>query len=91
MSAAPSPATTPAEAAATGAYLVQLGSFASRANAERLAHQVHGQGLQVSVSRASRGRRLYRVQVGPAGDHAAAEQLAARLRAQGHGGTVVPK
>jgi cell division protein FtsN len=91
MSATPPPATTPAEAASTGAYLVQLGSFASRANAERLAQQVHGQGLQVSVSRGSRGRRLYRVQVGTARDHAAAEQLAARLRALGHDGKVVPK
>ena len=90
-SAAPRPATTPAEAPATGAYLVQLGSFASRANAERLARQVHGQGLQVSVSRASRGRRLYRVQVGPARDHAAAEQLAAKLHGLAQGATVVPK
>jgi cell division protein FtsN len=70
---------------------VQLGSFASRANAERLAQQVHGMGFQVSVSRGSTGRRLYRVQVGPAHDHAAAEQMAAKLRAQGHAGTVVPR
>jgi cell division protein FtsN len=70
---------------------VQLGSFASRANAERLAQQVHGLGFPVSVSRGSSGRRLYRVQAGPARDHAAAEEMAAKLRAQGHAGTVVPK
>ncbi|HVH83947.1 MAG TPA: SPOR domain-containing protein [Steroidobacteraceae bacterium] len=77
--------------AGTSGYVVQLGSFASRANAERLAAQVHGQGFAVSVSRGSAGRRLYRVQVGPARDRGAAEELAAQLRAKGHGGTVVPK
>ncbi len=89
--ASPPPAAPPAAAASSGAYVVQLGSFASRANAERLAAQLHGLGYPVSVSRGSTGRRLYRVQVGPARDHAAAEQMAAKLRAQGHAGTVVPK
>ena len=85
------PAASPAAATGTGAYVVQLGSFASRANAERLAKQVHGLGYPVSVSRGNTGRRLYRVQVGPAHDHAAAEQMAAKLTAQGHAGTVVPR
>jgi cell division septation protein DedD len=70
---------------------VQLGSFASRANAERLAKQVHGLGYPVSVSRGNTGRRLYRVQVGPAHDRTAAEQMAAKLTAQGHAGTVVAR
>jgi DedD protein len=85
------PAASAAAATGTGAYVVQLGSFASRANAERLAKQVHGLGYPVSVSRGNTGRRLYRVQVGPAHDHAAAEQMAAKLTAQGHAGTVVPR
>jgi cell division protein FtsN len=34
---------------------------------------------------------LYRVQVGPTRDRAAAEQIAAKLRAQGHDGSVVSK
>jgi cell division protein FtsN len=70
---------------------VQLGSFANRANAERLAKQVHGLGYPVSVARGSTGRRLYRVVVGPGRDHASAEQVAAKLRAQVHTGTVVPR
>jgi len=70
---------------------VQLGSFANRSNAERLAQQVHGLGYTVSVSRGSTGRRLYRVQVGPARERAAAEQMAGKLRAQGHPGAVVAK
>jgi DedD protein len=93
MLRAPNAPPAPASGAgpSAGAYVVQLGSFASRSNAERLAAQVHGLGFQVSVSRGSAGRRLYRVQVGPAHDRAAAEQLAGQLRAKGHGGAVVPK
>jgi DedD protein len=78
--------------AGSGAYVVQLGSFASRANADRLAQQVHTQGFPVSVSQGSTGRRLYRVRVGPAHDRTAASQLAAQLRASGHsGGSIVPE
>jgi DedD protein len=88
--APPPPAATPAGSSAAG-YVVQLGSFANRANADRLAQQVHALGYPVSVSRGTTGRRLYRVQVGPTHDRAAAEQTAAKLRAQGHKGAVVPK
>jgi DedD protein len=78
-------------AAAPGAgWVVQLGSFASHANAEQLARKVHAQGFTVSVSQGSRGRRLYRVRVGPVADRPAAMQLAQRLRASGHSGAVVP-
>ncbi len=83
-------AATPAGSSAA-AYVVQLGSFANRANAERLAQQVHALGYPVGVSRGTTGRRLYRVQVGPTHDRAAAEQTAAKLQAQGHKGAVVPK
>ena len=81
----------PASAARGGGFMVQLGSFANRANADRLAQQVRARGFQVSVSRSPRGKHLYRVQVGPAHDRAAAEQLLARLRATGHGGPIVPQ
>jgi DedD protein len=84
------PAATSA-AGTSGAWMVQLGSFASRDNAERLAKQLRGGGLQVSVSQGATGRRLYRVRAGPVPDHAAAEQLAGKLRAQGHPGEIVPK
>jgi DedD protein len=90
--APPAGAASPAGGAETsGAYMVQLGGFASRANAERLAKQVRGQGFTVSVSQSSSGH-LYRVRVGPARDRAAAGELAQQLRAHGHGGgTIVPK
>jgi cell division protein FtsN len=75
----------------SGAWMVQLGSFASRTNAERLARQVRAGGFRVSVSQGSSGRRLYRVRVGPAHDREAATQLAVKLRAAGHSGSIVPK
>ena len=79
----------PAASAASGTYAVQLGSFASRANADRLARQVHSQGFPVSVSQSSTGH-LYQVRVGPARDRAAASELAQQLSAHGHRGAIVP-
>jgi len=76
---------------AGAAWLVQLGSFASRSNAERLAQQLKGQGFAASVSQGSSGRHLYRVRVGPVHDHGAATQLQAKLQAAGHSGSIVPK
>jgi|HubBroStandDraft_3_1064219.scaffolds.fasta_scaffold11044_3 DedD protein len=74
-----------------GGWMVQLGSFASRGNAEHLAQKVHAQGFAVSVSQGSSGRRLYRVRVGPARDRAAAAQLEQKLRASGHSGSIVAR
>jgi cell division protein FtsN len=89
---APAPASAPLTPAVEGgAFVIQLGSFASRANAERLAQRVRAQGFQVAVSQGSSGRHLYRVRVGPARDRAAATQLAQKLQAAGHSGPIVPK
>jgi DedD protein len=92
-SAQPAPAAAaPVDSgAATGAYMVQLGSFASHDNADRLAKQVKAQGFTVSIARGSTGRHLYKVLVGPAHDHAAAVQLEAKLHAYGHTGSIVAK
>jgi DedD protein len=92
MRAAAAPATSGARAmGVAGAWMVQLGSFASRSNAEHLARQVRAQGFQASVSQGTSGRRLYRVRVGPAHDRTAATQLAQKLRASGHSGELVPR
>jgi cell division septation protein DedD len=88
--AAPATTTAPA-AASSGALVVQLGSFASRANAERLAGRLRAQGFTVRVSQGSSGRHLYRVRVGPVNDHAAATELAEQLRSAGHAGSIVPQ
>jgi DedD protein len=92
---APPPSAAAAPASGTnevgGAWMVQLGSFASRSNADGLAHRLKGQGFTASVSQGSSGRHLYRVRVGPVHDRAAAAQLQAKLKAAGHSGSVVPK
>ncbi len=71
--------------------MVQLGSFSSRANADRLASQLRAQGFEVSVSQGSAGRHLYRVRTAGLDNRAAAGALAQQLRAAGHSGAVVPQ
>jgi DedD protein len=95
-SAAPTP-TTPAQAtvskaaAAGHGWTVQLGSFASRSNADKLARQVKGQGFSVFVlSSGSGAAARYRVRIGPLADRGAATQAAAKLKGLGHIGSVVP-
>jgi DedD protein len=91
--AAEGPATASVEktTSATG-WMVQLGVFASRANADRLMQDLKGKGFHTSVSESTGGgRTLWRVRAGPVPERAAADQLNARLRAAGHAGSVVPK
>jgi DedD protein len=77
--------------ASSAGWVVQLGSFASRQNAERLARSLQGRGFRMSVSPARAGSRvLWRVRAGPAHDRAGAAHLAARLRALGHRGELLP-
>lgn len=74
---------TPA-AAGAAKWWVQLGSFASRDNAERLAKRLRAAGFSIDVSHSSsKGKELYRVRAGPAADKAAASSLQARLVAAG--------
>src|ERR1700691_1409608 len=93
-SAAPAPttpaATAVAKPAAAHGWAVQLGSFASRANADKLARQVKEQGFSVFVlPGGSGGAQRYRVRIGPLADRTAATQTEAKLKALGHMGTVV--
>lgn len=93
VSPAPAPATR-AEGAARGEnaergasdarWAVQVGSFGSRENADRLVRRlkVKGYGAFVTES-SSRGRKWYRVRVGPQRDRAAADAIAVRLRKAG--------
>ncbi|MGH8269455.1 MAG: SPOR domain-containing protein [Steroidobacteraceae bacterium] len=74
-----------------GGWVVQLGSFASRRNADRLARSLEGRGFRMSVSSARTGTRtLWRVRAGPAHDRAGAQHLAGRLQALGHRGELLP-
>jgi DedD protein len=71
-------------------WSVQLGSFASRANADNLTRQVKGQGFSVFVLPGGSGTSMrYRVRVGPLADRESAERTAAKLKSLGHVGSLV--
>jgi DedD protein len=82
---APPPAVG-APSAAGGRYVVQLASFGSVDNANRLSASLQQQGYAVlSDTVTSDVGTLYRVRVGPYDSEAAANQAAARLRQQVEG------
>jgi DedD protein len=84
--------TPPAPVAAppVNGWMIQVGSFASRENAERLARELKSKGFAASVSESrGGGRNLYRVRVGPEADRAAAQAVLARLRARGQRGAAL--
>jgi DedD protein len=82
--AAPSPISTRA------AWAVQLGSFASRTNADNLSRQLKGQGFSVYVLSGGSGASVrYRVRVGPLADRDSAERTAAKLKSIGHASSLV--
>lgn len=87
-----SPATEVALApAASGDWLVQLGSFGEQDNARRLAERISGYGHspEISTHRAG-GRTLHRVRIGPYETRERAEAMVSSLAAHGFvGGQVV--
>jgi len=91
---APAPASTPARPAPTaekGTFVVQLGSFREKENADRLVRDMTAKGFTAFVAPiTSGGRELYRVRVGPTRDRPAAEALAAQLKRVGQSGSIVP-
>lgn len=88
---------TPAEAiqqtadSATGMWAVQIGSFSSKENADRLAADLRRQGFAAFLSEtAGASGQLHRVRVGPQKDRPAAEAMQKRLQDAGQTGQVVP-
>ena len=76
---------------ATGMWAVQLGSFANRDNAEKLAAGLRKQDYAAFLSRLeAAGGVRHRVRVGPLPSRESAEAMAARLKDFGHEGQVVP-
>jgi DedD protein len=72
------------------AWTVQLGSFASHDNADKLLRQLRAQGFAASVSPGGSGPSLrYRVRIGPMADRGAAAQTVAKLKAVGHAASIV--
>jgi DedD protein len=84
-----SAATSPTSAG-HGSWSVQLGSFASRANADNLTRQMKGQGFSAFVLTGGSGTSVrYRVRVGPLADRESAERIATKLKSLGHVGSLV--
>jgi DedD protein len=82
---------TPAPSGARGGFAVQLGTFGSRENADKLVRDMTAKGFAALIAPYTKeGHELYRVRVGPLRDRAAAEALAAQLRRMGQSGSVVP-
>jgi DedD protein len=69
-------------------WAVQLGSFASKANAEKLLHQLPGSGFYLAASGSGASLR-YRVRMGPLADRDAAARAVTKLKAEGHAATIV--
>jgi DedD protein len=97
VKSAPPPEQQPSEpprkgtAAATGGgWVVQVGTFGQKANADRLVATIRRNGFDAFISATDRGGKpLYRVRVGPAGTREAASEIAARLAQSGQTGQVV--
>jgi DedD protein len=74
------PAPTTTAQPAREAYVVQVGSFASRNNAERLLGQLEADRFEAFIHEDQTGSRtIWRVRVGPAGSRQGAEQIMAEL------------
>jgi DedD protein len=87
----PPTASETASASPTGMFAVQLGSFSSKENAEKLAAELRRQGFAAFLSQLdTSSAQLHRVRIGPQKDRQAAEAMAARLAKAGHQGQVVP-
>jgi DedD protein len=77
------PVQTPQAPPAEGRYLVQVASFSSTANANRLSEQLRQAGLSVLLDTVDgTAGRLHRVRVGPYDDQAAADAAVGRVKAE---------
>jgi DedD protein len=87
----PTSSTTTAKSTAGHTWAVQLGSFVSRDNADKLARQLRAQGFGVYVLPGGSGALLrYRVRIGPMPDRSAAAQTVAKLKSLGQVASLVP-
>jgi DedD protein len=78
------------EVSRSPSWSVQLGSFASRANADNLVHRLKTQGFAAYILTGGSGAATrHRVRVGPLADRGAAERSAAKLKTLGHSSSLV--
>ena len=72
-------------------WAVQLGSFASRANAEKLVRRRKPHDAAIYMSPSGKGASArYRVRIGPLADRDAAERVVAKLKKEGQSASLVP-
>lgn len=72
-------------------WSVQLGSFASRANADKLTHEMRAQGLSVyTLPGGSAASPRYRVRMGPMADRETAARAVAQLKGLNVEARIVP-
>jgi len=87
----PQPTVKPSSASATGMWVVQMGSFSSKANAERLASDLRKKGFAAFLSQhETSSGEFHRVRIGPQKDRRSAESIAAQLDRADYKGQVVP-
>ena len=87
------PAATPAPATpvAVAGWVVQLGSFASRENAQKLVTELQRKGYSAFIAEyRGHDKVLFRVRIGPEQDRGRADALRLRLGHDGYNGTVTP-
>jgi DedD protein len=78
------------EVSRSSSWSVQLGSFASRANADNLVHRLKAQGFAAYILTGGSGAATrHRVRVGPLADRGTAERSAAKLKTLGHSSSLV--
>jgi len=86
---APAASLKPAAKPAVSGWVVQLGSFSTKANAQKYADEIQGKGFPTGVtSFRSGGKTMYRVQAGPEKSRESADTLAAKLQKAGYKGLV---
>jgi DedD protein len=72
-------------------WAVQVGSFASRDNADKLVHQLKARGFSVYVvSSGSGSSTRHKVRIGPIADRGTAERAVSNLKAQRYAASIVP-
>jgi cell division septation protein DedD len=84
---APPPPPPPAPATGDG-WIVQVGAFSSRENADRVVAQLSGKGFKAFIAPSG---SLHRVRVGPFANRADADRALADLKREGHPGAAVQK
>jgi DedD protein len=81
----------PVTSTAAGSWWLQVGIFASRANAERLAQKLRAAGFSVDLEQyTAGGKDMLRVRAGPVRDRAEALALQSRLAASGNASHLLP-